>query len=730
MSSNKLNPINRYNALSSDEHCEEFVQDESLSTNTTVEHVADSDATKQVAKTSKPKTWASLVTVATSVVETPDEPDIDRQTSDVNTKQSSSAVSTLSDPASEITSETTSETTDGWESVSHSKKKNDRKTGHRNNYGKDSNKQFGRSYDKNYKKNTYNYRDGSNASKHSETESVDSTALSESKVESSMPKRRMDVPVTPNVNTYASISAKGLSYKDTSDKDTSDKGTSDRAYTNNSVSAKSANTFFKSKASGSGSGSVSTKDETVTKKSFSAKPVENKTPLKLPEYYNVRSAENPYEIYQSEYEWVRRVGGLEKSETIDHMYKGTMACAISYFDNYMRTNGFFKDKISANLNVQDDLIELICMQTTAILFHRLIKSDSSEIAKTILKNLPLYRTVSGNPSERCNSKVPTNGSAAYLRVRRKFINDLRTSQTGSTDKACCDGDADDSVDNTLVSTSDEERIAATRAAAKARVVATEKKWLHYILQSVWNGNNPIHDCLYYGAKSSLEFIFCYCIEQGMPHQLYRMMIEPNIQNETHSMVLKNGINACDEHGSLNIIRRKQYNECSKLYENTEKLLRAQINNLIKEEADEIISMTTVNSNKLSNDVDSPKSEVEKDSAEEKVKALMNNDSVPKDNKDNTEDNTEDNAENNAEGDNVNICSLISNGDVEGMAKHIERCAKKQQFGIITKTFAFWKAAADADHTGQLHDYMSDVSFLCEDHLKQCPDLTQNNSSNI
>jgi hypothetical protein len=417
--------------------------------------------------------------------------------------------------------------------------------------------------------------------------------------------------------------------------------------------------------------SVQTNNSSSLKKSFTAKPVEKKGSIILPDYYGVRSNDNPYEIYQSEYDWIRRVGGLEKSETIDHMFKGAMTCAISYFDNYMVKNKFFTNKISTDESKQDELIELICIQTTAILFHRLIKSDSSEIVKTILKNLPLYRTVSGNPSERSNSERTSSGSLAYMRVRRRFIDNLRTSKNNN-------------------SITKEDKIAAT-----TKVFDIEHKWSRYILQSIWNGNNPIHDCLYYGAKSSFEFLLCHYFEHGIHKELNHMMLVANIQNETHDTILENGIKACDSQGSLNIIRKKQYNECGHLYNNTVKTLYAQINNLIKEESTNVVSNRTVNNifNKV--DILDPIKSNSTLNKQEINKLELSDDS---------------------EGDNVNICSLISNGDVDGMVNHIERCAKKDQFDIISKTFDLWEAASNADSTGQLKDYICDVKFLCKDIL--------------
>lgn len=658
--------------------------------------------------TSKPMSWSSVVSaVANPEVISTGEPDV-------------------YEPSNAVHNVNASDDNDGWQQAKSKQKKgnynpsngnqsygnqshgnrsyDNQSHGNRsydNKYNKNS-QQFGRNRDPHYKKpNSYNTRDGSdNSNKSASNEFTDNS-------ESNGPKRIMDIPINNGTNNTSFV------YNKSNDSESN----SGQEYTNERSYAKPISSFtkleaYKQNRSGNSSAHSSARssahssaqvvdDSQVAKKSFTAKTAPRKTTIDLPAYYGVRSGKDPFEIPQREYEWVKRVGGLEKSETIDHMFKGTLACAISFFDNYMVKNEFFKDKISTDEAKKDELIELVCMQTAAILFHRLIKSDSSDIVKTILTNLPLYRTVSGNPTERSNSSTSA-GSIAYMRVRRNFINDLRISQ-GKTATICTKYE---------------------KQAAADRVIATEKKWLNYILQSVWNGNNPVHDCLYYGANQSLEFLLLNYIQHSMLHQLNHMMLIPNIQNESHLTIIENGIKANENSGTLNIIRRKQFNDCAHLYNSTIKSLYAQINKLVDDEAGEILSQSAIS--------DLVDKNMSKNAKQDATNSATNNA--------NTEDCNEasdlidasltdenllaSESDTEADGDNANICSLIYNGDVEGMSKHIERCAKKNQHKIIEKTFELWKSTAEADHTGALNDYISDVEFLCTEFLKKSSVITE------
>lgn len=389
----------------------------------------------------------------------------------------------------------------------------------------------------------------------------------------------------------------------------------------------------------------------VQKKSFNAQPIRRVGSIQLPIYYGIKNDNDEYEIKMSEYEWVKGIGALEKSDTIDHMIKGAMTRAISYYENkkFMSTNKFFSDKRTIDPHKQEELIELICMQTIGILFHRLIKSDSVESIKTFLKFLPLYRAVPGNPVDMTKNNH-SDGANAYMRVRQRFMNDYRISQKKPSN----------------------ELLEADIENAAKRVAATEKKWLDFILQSVWNGNNPIHDCLYYGAKSSFEFLLFYYFQIGMYKQLNNMMLVPNIQNETHSDIVSNGKKSCESQSTF-IIRRKQYEECEKLYNRTVSTLKQHSN------SDFLESNITKPITNLNNNLE--------------IESNQNTDS---------------------DGDNANICSLILNGDIDGMIKHIQRCAAANKFNIITKTFELWQAATDSDNTGQLIDYLEDTKYQTAD----------------
>jgi len=375
----------------------------------------------------------------------------------------------------------------------------------------------------------------------------------------------------------------------------------------------------------------------VKKKSFSQPVIQRTETIKLPDYYKTRVGEeqNIYEIPQSEYEWIKRVGALEKANSVGEMWNGIMACAIAYYENkqFLQRNKFFANKLNSELafnqSKQEELIELICMQTTAILFHRLVKSDSAETVKILLKSLPLYKAVPGNPVD-MSSLSRSNGANAYLRIRHAYINDLRTIQNkkGISDKL----EMDD---------------------ASIRIKNTETKWLQYILQSVWNGNNPIHDCLYYGACTSFECLLEHYLKLNMHIELNIMMLEPNIQNETHVDIVKNGRKACEKQSSF-IIRNVQFEECEKLYNKTIELLKNYKKDVDIFETNDNISDVT------------------------------------------------------SQGDNDNVYSLINNGDIDGMIAHINR--NKNNSTIIKKTLEIWQSTVDMDKTGQLVDYLEDLKY--------------------
>jgi hypothetical protein len=655
MSSTNKNVKNAFDALSNDEH-DDHIDDVIDSQNDETKE-SDSDTNVQTRTYSIPKSqpledkakksWASLISATASEVKTPGESP-DKQV--VFTTMPSS-----------VTQSNDADETDGggWQSVSRTSKSKGRgqytpQRGNQNGNGNRNQRNYNK-YHSNSNSNSNSNYDVPKRQMNIPTSRIDEADKTKS---SDSIEKTETVPASPS---YASISAKKIDAIQPQTQSYSDR----RSRTNDTKSGSADNSG-------------------VAKKTFDAKPVQRQGNLNLPTYYGIRTNQNEFEIPQCEYDWVKRVGGLEKSVTIEHMFKGAMACAISYFDNYMTKNKFFHGKIALDERIQEEIIELICMQTTAILFHRLIKSDSVEIVKTVLSNVPLYRTVSGNPTERTgNGSKESNGASIYMKVRSKFIDDLRITHKKTT------------------TTYTDEQIEE----ARQRVARTEQKWQKYILQSVWNGNNPIHDCLYYGAKSSFQHLLCHYFETSMHKELNNMMLVRNIQNETHLNIVENGKKACDGQGSLNIIRRKQYKECEELYNKTVETLLKYMNRTLEDEANNILGNLLGSEESKSNNVDDATNDSEQiDNPFSPTNGASAND--------------ESGSESDADGDNVNIYSLISNGNVEGMANHINRCAKKSRYDIIHKTFEVWRDTAAADSKGELADYISDVEFMTEQAIQK------------
>lgn len=379
----------------------------------------------------------------------------------------------------------------------------------------------------------------------------------------------------------------------------------------------------------------------IKKKSFTQQHVQRTEIIQLPDYYKTRLGEdkNVYEIPQGEYKWIKCVGALEKANSLKDMWSGIMSCAISYFENkeFLQSNKFFANKINSDFTFdeskQNEFIELICIQTTAILFHRLVKSDSVENVKCLLQNLPLYKVVSGNPVEMTHLSK-SNGAHAYNRIKYQYMNDLRISQNKKGTY---------SLDEINISLK--------------RIKDTEHRWINYILQSSWNGNNPIHDCLYYGACQSFECLLEQYFKLNMQNELNRMMLEPNIQEETHVDIVHNGKKKCEQHSNY-IIRKGQFEKCEQLYNRT--------------------IYTLKNYSKFTSTFDD----------DEKSDA--------------------------SDGDTGTVHSLIINGDIEGMISHINR--NKDDLNIVKKTLEIWQSTVDIDKTGQLIDYLDDVKFQTKEIL--------------
>jgi len=362
------------------------------------------------------------------------------------------------------------------------------------------------------------------------------------------------------------------------------------------------------------------KDIDIKKKSFSG-IIKEKSEIKLPAYYQIRSNDNTYEIPQYESAWIKKIGGLEKSETTEMMFKGVILYAVSYYENsnYMNKNQYFVGKKSID---NEELLELILIQTFSILFHRSIKSDTVDIIKIILNNLPNYRIISGNPLEN-TPLANTNGALLYQKIKSKWIKLNRNLKKNDEKK-------DEYISN---------------------IKAIETKWIKYIIQSIWNGNNPIHDCLYYGSSMCFDYILEYCYEKELYDILTNMMSVPNGQNESHKDIVYNGKKSCEKDTSY-IIRKIHYSKCETLYNKTIELLQSKKNNL---------SVDEFNDNNMN--------------------------------------------------DNINVIDMLMSKDNNNIIKYITNYSKFNQYDIIIKTFKIWDDVAK--NNNDLLDYLSNIKKLPE-----------------
>ena len=400
------------------------------------------------------------------------------------------------------------------------------------------------------------------------------------------------------------------------------------------------------------------------KKSFTAPIVKRDGAIELPDYYKKRDGNNLYEIPQNEYAFIKRVGGLEKSDGPKSMLLGVLNCGVSYFNNqeFLLNNKFFKDRITTDPTRQEELMELILIQTVAILFHRLIKSDDTASIQMILNNLPLYRIVTSNNYDNgSNSKAPTFGGPTFSRIKNRWFANLRI--IGGRDSRY----------------NDPESIArATAANAESK-----RKWESYILQSVWNGNNPIHDCLYYGASGSFRLLLNYYMSNGMKSQLNNMMLVPNIQGETHKDIVFNGKLACEKQSSY-IIRRKQFEDCEDLYNRTIIKLREEMHDIAEAEANEIVSggSATVST-----------------SAASAASLTAHSDVGVSESLDHTDD--------------VNFTDIFYRQDTIAMINHLLKCHTTGNNELIRATVAVWRDILESEPNDEMEDCLNDVLDCAE-----------------
>jgi hypothetical protein len=307
----------------------------------------------------------------------------------------------------------------------------------------------------------------------------------------------------------------------------------------------------------------------------------------------------------------------------------------------MNKNQFFIGKKTIN---NEELLELILIQTFSILFHRSIKSDTVDIIKIILSNLPNYRIISGNPLEN-TPLANTNGALLYQKIKSKWIKLNR---------------------NLINAKKYEDNIKIEEYTSSIKTI--ENKWMNYIIQSIWNGNNPIHDCLYYGSSMCFDYILEYCYEKNLYDILTNMMSVSNGQNESHKDIVCNGKKSCEKDASY-IIRKIHYTKCETLYNKTIELLQTKINNdnLFIDEYDNI------NAN-----------------------------------------------------DNINVIDMLMNKDNNIIINYIINYTKLNQYDIIIKTFKIWDDMVK--NNDDLTNYLSDIKKLPE--LVDIINIIENNEINI
>ena len=332
------------------------------------------------------------------------------------------------------------------------------------------------------------------------------------------------------------------------------------------------------------------------------------------------------------------------------MFIGVIVAALSYFDNndYINTNPYFKGKMSVNLEQQEDLLDMILIHTVSIMLHRLIKSDSCDIIKVIINSLPLYRLPlnlrgSDNKGVKYLSSNSSNALNVYYRLKNRWLSNQKIV-------------SDYNKGSSLVDINEYNH-------AIDYLNKTTGRWNSFVLQSVWNGNNPIHDCLYYGANTTFKYLLSYYFGNGMKIQLNSMLLVPNIQNETHRDIVYNGKKACEAQSTY-IIRKAQFEECEQLYNTTIEILRKELNSISEDEANSILAMA----GGISTDTVT-------------ILATKSDDTT-------------------------NIIDMLRNQDIESMINYILECYNNKQLDVIKSSIMIWKDIGETDT--DLNDCVNDV----------------------
>ena len=334
----------------------------------------------------------------------------------------------------------------------------------------------------------------------------------------------------------------------------------------------------------------------------------------LPEYYNKRELNSKYEIPQckDQSDWIKKVGGLEKSTTKEGLTYGIIFNSIAFYENrdYMTKNQFYSNKLSTDIIEQEEIIEKLCINTTSIITHRFIKSDNHEYIKYILENLPIYSVVHNRLDKTQYEK--SIAANAYNRIKNRWIKYMH-----------------------IIYHKDKYSIHEFNEADEYKK-KIEKKWREYVVQSIWNCNNIIHNIVWNASKECFKYISEFCYLNDMHEELAYMLNVPNNNNPPESISLIISKGEALTTSKSNIFKKQNYEECRRF-----------INTLL---------------------------EAHKELKKEK--------------------------KNTNSGDNDNVFDLIMNQDITGMIKHIKSCHDEGNIEIINKTLELWNSTAETDESLQ------------------------------
>ena len=209
--------------------------------------------------------------------------------------------------------------------------------------------------------------------------------------------------------------------------------------------------------------------------------------------------------YDKEKIYIQELGRIESSAinskegNYEDIVRDLVIKSIEYYDNkdLKQNNIYYKDLISLDEDIQEQTIEKLCIHTLGFALHRFIKSNNIIFTKFILENLPYYNLININYINCKFNEKESIGIIAFNKIYNKYIN----------------------------------------SSSNEYINQVNKFWTEYIINSIFNLNNIIHDACFYASYDVIQYIAEYCDINKLNSTLLNLIETPNLENETCEILL-------------------------------------------------------------------------------------------------------------------------------------------------------------------------------------------------